>query len=142
MTNCFVTGAISPDFIANCIANYQSQTQTGAHQIFIGQVRNDLIEGKEVQAIDYSANEAMANKVFHEIKAAAFEQFDLNEIEVYHSLGRVEKGTICLLVIVTSKRRKEVMKANEFVVEAIKAQVPVFGKEVFEDETHVWKVNS
>jgi len=35
-----------------------------------------------------------------------------------------------------------VFEALEFLVEEIKNGVPVFGKEIFQDETHVWKVNN
>ena len=68
--NVFVQGAITPEFIANSIAKHQSKTQIGAHDIFLGQVRADVIDGKEVKAIDYSAYEAMANKKFHEIQGS------------------------------------------------------------------------
>ena len=142
MKNCFKEGAISPDFIATSIAHHQVKTQIGAHQIILGQVRNDEIDGKQVTAIDYSANEELANKVFHEIRETTFEKFDLTCMHIYHSLGRVEKGEICLFVFVSSTRRKEVMQAIDYLVEEIKAKTPVFGKEVFEDETHVWKTNS
>lgn len=142
MKNCFREGAISPDFIATSIAHHQVKTNIGAHQIFLGQVRNDEIDGKEVVAIDYTANEDLANHVFHEIRESAFEKFDLTCMHIYHSLGRVDKGEICLFVFVSSKHRKEVMRANEYLVEEIKAKVPVFGKELFADETHVWKQNS
>lgn len=142
MKNCFKEGPISPDFIATSIAHHQVKTQIGAHQIFLGQVRNDKIDGKEVSAIDYSANEEMANKVFHEIRETTFDKFDLTCMHIYHSLGRVNKGEICLFVFVSSPRRKAVMEAIEYLVEEIKAKAPVFGKEVFEDETHVWKVNT
>lgn len=142
MKNCFREGAITPDFIATSIAHHQVKTNIGAHQIFLGQVRNDEIDGKEVVAIEYTANEDLANKVFHEIRETTFEQFDLTCMHIYHSLGRVNKGEICLFVFVSSKRRKEVMRAIEYLVEEIKAKVPVFGKELFEDETHVWKVNT
>ena len=141
MKNCFREGAISPDFIATSIAHHQVKTQIGAHQIFLGQVRNDEIEGKEVIAIDYSANEELANKVFHEIREATFDKFDLTCMHIYHSLGLVNKGEICLFVFVSSKHRKEVMRAIEYLVEEIKAKAPVFGKEIFEDESHVWKEN-
>jgi len=141
MKNCFKEGPISPEFIANSIAHHQVKTQIGAHQIFLGQVRNDEINGKEVIAIEYSANEEMANKVFHEIREATFEKFDLTCMHIYHSNGRVNKGEICLFVFVSSKRRKEVMRAIEYLVEEIKAKAPVFGKELFADETHVWKEN-
>lgn len=141
MKNCFREGAITPEYIANSIAHHQVKTNIGAHQIFLGQVRKDEIDGKEVQAIEYSAHEEMANKVFHEIREAAFEKFDLTCMHIYHSIGLVEAGEICLFVFASSKHRKEAQKAIEYLVERIKAEVPVFGKELFEDESHVWKVN-
>ncbi len=140
--NVFVRGAIPPQKIAESVANHQSKTDIGAHTIFLGQVRADHIEGKEVKAIEYSAYEEMALKVFHEIREAAFEKFQLTCMHIYHSLGIVKTGELCLFVFISSPRRKEVFKAMEFVVESIKAEVPVFGKELFEDESYQWKVNS
>ena len=139
--NVFVQGAITPNFIANSIAKHQSKTQIGAHDIFLGQVRADVIDDKTVKAIDYSAYEEMANKRFHEIREATFKKYELSCMHIYHSLGRVETGEICLFVFVSSPHRKVVFKALEYVVEEIKAEVPVFGKEVFEDESYQWKVN-
>jgi molybdopterin synthase catalytic subunit len=140
--NVFREGAIASDFIANSIAKHQVKTNIGAHNIFLGQVRADDIDGKTVAAIEYTAYEDMANAKFHEIREATFEKFNLTCMHIYHSLGTVKAGEICLFVFVSSPRRKEVFKALEYVVEEIKAHVPVFGKEIFEDETHQWKVNS
>ncbi|MBT8264181.1 MAG: molybdenum cofactor biosynthesis protein MoaE [Muriicola sp.] len=140
--NVFIQGAITPEFIANSIAKHQSKTQIGAHDIFLGQVRADIINDKAVKAIDYSAYEEMANKKFHEIREATFKKYELSCMHIYHSLGRVETGEICLFVFVSSPHRKMVFDALEYVVEAIKAEVPVFGKEVFEDESYQWKVNT
>jgi molybdopterin synthase catalytic subunit len=138
----FIQGAISSEFIGNSIAKHQTKTSIGAHNIFLGQVRADDIEGKVVSAIDYTAYEDMANEKFHEIREATFGKFNLTCMHIYHSLGKVKAGEICLFVFVSSPRRKEVFKALEYVVEEIKAKAPVFGKEIFEDETHQWKVNS
>ena len=140
--NVFKKGAIPSEFIATSIANHQSKTGIGAHTIFLGQVRADEVNGKTVAAIEYTAYEDMANQKFHEIREEAFNKFDLNCMHIYHSLGKVKTGEICLFVFVSSPRRKEVFPAIEFIVEEIKANVPVFGKEIFEDETHQWKVNS
>ncbi len=140
--NVFREGAISSDFIANSIAKHQSKTDIGAHNIFLGQVRADEVDGKAVAAIEYTAYEEMANKKFHEIREATFEKYNLTCMHIYHSLGVVKAGEVCLFVFVSSPRRKEVFKALEYVVEAIKADVPVFGKELFEDASHQWKVNS
>ncbi|BDD02845.1 molybdenum cofactor biosynthesis protein MoaE [Aureibacter tunicatorum] len=139
--NIFREGPISPESIAESIAKHQSKTTIGAHDIFLGQVRADIIEDKEVRAIEYSAYEDMAMDVVHEIRENTFEKFDITCMHIYHSLGRVNVGEICLFVFVSSPRRRTAFEALEFVVEEIKAKAPVFGKELFEDESFVWKEN-
>lgn len=140
--NVFIKGAISSQFIGESIAKHQSKTTIGAHNIFLGQVRADEVDGKLISAIEYSAHEEMANAKFFEIREATFAKFNLTCMHIYHSIGEVKAGEICLLVFVSSPRRKEVFKALEYIVEEIKGKVPVFGKEIFEDESHQWKVNS
>ncbi len=142
LKNVFRKGAITTEFIANSIAKHQIKTGIGAHNIFLGQVRADEINTKKVSAIDYTAHEDMANLKFHEIREDAFLKFDLSCMHIYHSIGKVNAGEICLFVFVSSQRRKEVFPAIEFIVEEIKAKVPVFGKEIFNDQTHQWKINS
>ena len=140
--NVFVEGAIAPSFIGDSIAKHQSKTQIGAHDIFLGQVRADVIEGKTVGAIEYTAYEDMANLKFHEIRENTFSKFDITCMHIYHSLGKVNVGEICLFVFVSSPHRRTAFEALEYVVEGIKSQVPVFGKELFEDDSYQWKVNT
>lgn len=137
----FVHGAISPVFIAESIAKHSSKTDIGAHSIFLGQVRNDTIDGKEVSAIEYTAYEEMANTVLAEIREKLFSAYELSCAHIYHSLGRVEKGEICLFVFVSSKHRRAATDACNGLVEDIKNKIPIFGKEVFSDESFVWKEN-
>ena len=139
--NVFKEGAISSAFIGEAIAKHQSKTQIGAHNIFLGQVRQDKIDDKFVIAIDYTAYEEMANLKFHEIKEATFSKFNITCMHIYHSKGIVNVGEICLFVFVSAPHRQVVFDALNYVVEEIKAQVPVFGKEVFEDSSYQWKVN-
>lgn len=137
----FVTGPVSPQFIADSIAKHATKTSIGAHDIFLGQVRSDVIENKTVQAIEYSAYNEMAEEKFHEIREAAFAKFELTCMHIYHSLGRINAGEICLFVFVSSKHRADAFDACRYIVEEIKANVPIWGKEIFEDETFVWKEN-
>jgi len=139
--NVFVDGAITPEKIATSIAHHQVKTNIGAHDIFLGQVRADVIEEKEVIAIDYSCYEEMANQTFDEIREAAFKKYDLTCMHIYHSKGVVKTGGICLFVFTSSAHRKDAMDACRYLVEEIKAKVPIFGKELFLDNTHVWKEN-
>jgi molybdopterin synthase catalytic subunit len=138
----FVQGPISAEFIGNSIAKHQTKTSIGAHNIFLGQVRADEIDGKTVASIDYSAYEEMAEQNFYVIREAAFEKYDLTCLHIYHSLGNVKAGEICLFVFVSAPRRKVVYEALNYLVEEIKEKAAIFGKEIFEDETYTWKKNN
>jgi molybdopterin synthase catalytic subunit len=138
----FIEGAISSEFIAQSIAKHQSKYTIGAHNIFLGQVRADAIDGNIVAAIEYSAYEEMANEGMNVIREKAFAQFDLVCMHIYHSLGVVKAGEICLFVFVSATRRKQVYEATETIVNWIKSDVPIFGKEIFENSTFTWKKNT
>lgn len=138
----FVSGEITPEFIAESISKHSHKKDIGAHSIFLGQVRDDVINGKKVVAIDYSCYEEMAEDVFYEIREAAFSKFELSCMHIYHSIGKVSAGKISLFVFTSSKHRKNAIDACGFMVEEIKLKVPVWGKELFEDETFEWKINT
>ena len=140
--NIFIDGAIQPAFIADSIAKHSTKTAIGGHSIFMGQVRKDQIDGKLVSAIEYTTFEALALEKMHEIREAIFEKYPLNCLHVYHSLGTVNSGEICLFVFTSSAHRKPAIDACSELVERIKAELPIWGKEIFEDDTHQWKVNS
>ncbi len=139
--NIFIKGAIAASFIAESIEKHNSKTDIGGHSIFLGQVRADKIEGKNVKAIDYTAYEELALEKMHVIREDIFKKYPLICMHVYHSLGKISAGEICLFVFTSSAHRKAAMDACEETVERIKAELPIWGKELFEDETHQWKVN-
>jgi molybdopterin synthase catalytic subunit len=139
--NIFVEGAIAPSKIAESIGHHQSKTEIGAHNIFLGQVRADEIGGKKVNAIEYTAQTEIANQVCHEIREAAFSKYDLSCMHIYHSLGVVKTGEICFFVFVSSPHRGPVFYSLSEIVNEIKDKLPIFGKELFEDQSHQWKVN-
>jgi molybdopterin synthase catalytic subunit len=139
--NIFVEGAISPERIATSIANHQSKTAIGAHDIFLGQVRADEIDGKKVVAIEFSAQVEMASMIAHEIREDVFRKYPIHCMHIYHSIGKVKAGEICIFVFVSAGHRKAVFEAIPYLVNELKARLPIFGKEIFEDHTHQWKVN-
>jgi molybdopterin synthase catalytic subunit len=140
--NIFIEGAISSAFIAESIQKHSSKTHIGAHNIFLGQVRKDVLQGKEVAAIDYSSYEPMAAVKMEEIREAIFAKYALTCMHVYHSLGTVRAGEICLFVFTSSKHRKIAFEACEETVERIKKELPVWGKEIFADGNYQWKENT
>lgn len=139
--NIFVQGPVATLFIAESIQKHSTKRDIGAHSIFLGQVRSDEINGKTVAAIDYTTYEEMALEQMHVIREAIFEKYPLTCMHIHHSLGRVKAGEISLFVFTSSKHRKAAIDACEEVVERIKKELPVWGKEVFEDASHQWKEN-
>jgi len=135
-------GPILPEKIATSIAHHQVKTNIGAHDIFLGQVRADEVDGKKVVAIEFSAYEELAEQKIHEIREEAFTKFDITCLHIYHSIGRINAGELCFFVFTSSAHRKAAMDSCQYLVERIKAEVPIFGKELFEDETSQWKVNN
>ena len=77
----------------------------------------------------------------HAIREEVFARHDLICMHIYHSLGPVKAGEISLFVFTSSAHRKAATAACEEIVERLKAEVPVWGKELLEDETFQWKEN-
>lgn len=140
--NIFIEGAITAEFIGNSIYKHSTKKNIGAHSIFLGQVRNDIIKEQQVKAIEYTAYTEMANEKFYEIREDAFKKYPLVCMHIYHSLGIVNAGEISLFVFVSSIHRKEAIKACEEIVERIKKEAPVWGKEIFCNNNSQWKINS
>lgn len=121
--------------------DHSSKTGIGAHSIFLGQVRADTVDEKKVTAIMYTAYEPMALESMHSIRESVFEKYSLTCMHVYHSLGIVKAGEVSLFVFTSSPHRKAAIDACGEVVERIKSELPVWGKELFEDDSYQWKSN-
>ena len=127
--------------IAESIQHHQVKTGIGAHSIFLGQVRADEVNGATVIAIEYSAYEEMALEVVNSIREEMISTYHLTCMHIYHSLGTVAVGEISLFVFTSAPHRKAAIKACEDTVERIKAELPIWGKEMINNNLHVWKEN-
>jgi len=140
--NIFVEGPVSAEKIATSIQNHSTKKNIGAHSIFLGQVRADEKDDGSVTAIEYSAYEEMALKKAFEIREDVFAKYPLTCLHIYHSLGEVKAGEMSLFVFTSSRHRKAAIAACEELVERIKAELPVWGREILGDGQKHWKVNS
>lgn len=135
----FIDGPIDPGFISEAIAKHSGKKSIGAHSIFLGQVREDVINEQKVAAIDFTSYEEMAMERIFEIREEMFEKYELTCLHIYHSLGRVNSGEICLFVFTSAPHRKAAIDACEAIVERVKANIPIWGKEILEDDSVIWK---
>ena len=138
--NYLINGPISHDIITSILDKMGAETNSGGHSFFLGQVRADRINGRIVKAIQYSAYEAMIEVEADKIKESVMGEFDdVRSISIAHSTGIVNAGQISLLVAVSAGHRKQAMEACSLTVELIKERLPVWKKEIYEDNSYNWK---
>ncbi len=137
-----VDGPLKPGLIADIIAGCGDNPDTGAHALFLGQVRKDQVEGRNVKAIDYSAYEEMVIMEANKINKTILSEFeDVKIFEIIHSRGLVMAGEISLLVMVSAGHRQQAFSACGKAVELIKDKLPVWKKELYDDDSGRWKQN-
>lgn len=144
----FTEGAIPASFIAESIAKHATRTDIGGHAIFLGQVRADevtaQVDGSPARtiAIEYTAYRDMANEEMVAIREEAFARWpQITCLHVHHSLGIVPAGQLCFFVFASAAHRQPARDAVTFVTDEVKRRLPIFGKEILGDNTHVWKKN-
>ncbi len=111
---------------------------SGAVDCFIGTVRNHS-HGKRVKSLEYTSYIPMAEKLMAEIEAEMRTRWILHEIALVHRIGSLAIGDVAVATVVSSSHRKEAFEACRFAIDEIKAKVPIWKKEEFE-EGHVWVV--
>jgi molybdopterin synthase catalytic subunit len=135
-----INGPVDSGVIMEIIAKGGQNQDCGAHSLFIGQVRKDLSDGKFVKAIDYSAYEEMVVMEADKINKTILSEFDdVRSIEIIHSRGLVKSGETSLLVMVSAGHRDHATKACAKTVELIKEKLPIWKKEIFEDDSDKWE---
>jgi len=108
-----------------------SSLGAGAVNVFIGTIR-DSVHHKNVRWLEYEAYESMAVAEVRMIIDEASHRWKLLGWAVSHRVGTLKPGEVAVVVAVSSAHRKESFEACEFIIDAIKAKVPIWKKEVFE----------
>jgi len=137
----FVDGPVEPTQITELIRHHSEDKRSGACQLFLGQVRDDEINGKKVAAIEYTTYRSMVKEKYQSLREEILEKHNIRHLHILHSLGTVKAGETSLLVMVTSEHRNEAIEACRETILLIKKQLPIWGKELFADDSYVWKEN-
>lgn len=112
------------------------QDPAGAVVLFEGTVRSPS-EGQDVDHLEYEAYEAMAVAQMESIVEQARTRWPLASAYLHHRLGRIEVGEASVVVAVTSPHRPEAFEACRWIIEQLKAEVPIWKKEFYSDGS-IW----
>ncbi|MCC6275793.1 MAG: molybdenum cofactor biosynthesis protein MoaE [Leptospiraceae bacterium] len=126
-----------PIDLAKILGEYHNP-KSGAIVLFTGETR-DYSKDRVVKYLVYESHAEMAEKVIGEILAQAIEKWKLNGAICIHRLGIVLPAESAVVVVTSSPHRKEAYEANQFIIDSVKKNAPIWKKEVFTDETSSWK---
>ncbi|KAF5183180.1 Molybdopterin synthase catalytic subunit [Thalictrum thalictroides] len=119
---------------------YVQSPQAGAIATFSGTTR-DTFDGKTVLELRYEAYVPMAVRCIKSICLSARSTWKLDSIAVAHRLGPVPVGETSVFIAVSSVHRADALDACKYVIDELKASVPIWKKEVYSNG-EVWKENS
>jgi molybdopterin synthase catalytic subunit len=103
----------------------------GGVAMFLGVVREPNL-GHRTLHIDYHAYPEMAVRVMEEIGAEAQARWEVGRIALVHRTGRLSVGEISVAIVVAAAHRQAALEACAYLIEALKARVPIWKKETFE----------
>jgi molybdopterin synthase catalytic subunit len=118
----------SEDVDIGALVDRARQPGTGAIVVFDGIVRDDDIREMELEAY-----RDVAVKELEGIARDAREMFGLLSVDIIHRVGRLKAGDHILVIVTGAGHRKEAYEGSRYIIERIKAGVPIWKKEIRTD---------
>lgn len=113
----------------------------GAFVSFEGRVRNHN-HATSVERLSYYGYEALAINQGRQIIEEAKLKFGITHAIAIHRIGALEIGDIAVWIGVVSAHRYPAFDACRWILDTIKADIPIWKKEYYEDEPSKWLSNN
>jgi molybdopterin synthase catalytic subunit/molybdopterin converting factor small subunit len=92
----------------------------------------------ELTGLDYESHDTMAIVQMREIADRAMDQWDVRRLVMVHRVGEVGIGETSVLIATACPHRKDAFLATRFLIDVLKADVPIWKKEVWSRGTTSW----
>jgi len=109
----------------------------GAVASFVGTVREspsvDAHAGKAVVGLEYESHPTLAREKLAGIATEAADKWGLERVVAVHRTGRCELGEATIVIACSAPHRAEALDACRWVIDEVKATVPIWKKEIYAD---------
>ena len=123
------------------VVEFVSATAVGGIDIFLGTTRDETdAQGRKLVALDYEAYAPMALKQMEDLAAKARARWPIVRLAILHRIGRVEVARPSVIIAVSTPHRGEAFEACRWIIDTLKAEVPIWKREVWEDGSGTWVV--
>lgn len=128
--NAFVHISVSDAVIdAAELLEFVADPAAGCTVLFTGTVRDNSPGRDGVSKLEYEAYGGVAEAKINEIVTEAFERWPLLKIAAVHRTGSLVIGESAVMVAVSSGHRTDAFPAARYVIDELKARVPIWKKE-------------
>ena len=111
--------------------------ESGAVAAFIGTVRQTAAvpenDAKNVVGLEYEAHPTLARARIQEIANQAAETWDLKKVIAVHRSGACDLGEPTVVVVTSAPHRGDALESCRWLIDTIKAGVPIWKKELYAD---------
>ena len=123
---------LSVDELLSAVAH----PRAGGIATFVGVVR-DRDHGQGVAALDYTSHPS-APQVLRELAGQVAAGGDAIRLAVVHRVGHLEIGDIAVVVAVSAVHRAAALDVCRELIDTLKATVPIWKHQIFEDGSDEW----
>ncbi|HEY3996427.1 MAG TPA: molybdenum cofactor biosynthesis protein MoaE [Mycobacterium sp.] len=109
----------------------------GAIVGFVGMIR-DHDGGRSVVRLEYSAHPSAAQVMAEVVAQVAQQSRGLRAVAASHRIGVLQIGEAALVAAVAADHRQEAFAACAHLVDTVKARLPVWKHQFFDDGTEEW----
>jgi molybdopterin synthase catalytic subunit len=124
---------IDPDAVRRALP----AADPGAVVSFEGRVRRRN-QGREVLSLEYEAFDELAEKEGERIMAETCEKFALLSAGCIHRVGHLQVGELAVWAAATAAHREEAFAACRYIIDEVKARVPIWKKEHYSNGPTEW----
>jgi molybdopterin synthase catalytic subunit len=124
---------ISPE----AVVNQAKTSDSGCVATYVGLIR-DNSRGKSVFSVEYSDNDGKAAEKLDAIAKEIKRKYPINNVVIYHRIGKLKVGDVNLVVAVAASHRAEGLAAVSYAVDVFKERLPTAKKETYTDGT-IWE---
>jgi molybdopterin synthase catalytic subunit len=125
----------TPLDVAEVVAALDDEA-SGGLTLFVGRVR-DHDGGRDVGGLDYTAHPTALEKL-REVCERIADEHDVHGLAAVHRTGTLAIGDIAVIVATTSSHRGDAFAATRALIDTLKAEVPIWKHQRFEDGTDEW----
>lgn len=114
-----------------------SHQSAGAIVGFVGMIR-DHDGGRQVTRLEYSAHPSAAQVLAEVVAEVAAQSSGVRAVAASHRIGALQIGDAALVAAVAADHRQEAFSTCARLVDTIKARLPVWKHQFFEDGSEEW----